>query len=331
MASGTTTWDERLESLHGLPPGGFGGTFDDWVAALHPDDRAECIALVEEALANPGTYRLYHRSIWPDGSVHSIECRGTVLTDASGQPIGTTGVAFDVTAQQNVVDTLQRALLPAFLPRVPGVTLASRYRAADDQTDIGGDWYAAISLPDGCVGLAIGDVAGHGLGAVAQMAAARFSLRALALDELRPEVVLDRLNNVVRSFHENALITTTYGIVDPREKTWTSATAGHVPPLVRSESGDVSFLDTKPGPPLGVETEFVSTTIGLEGSSHLLLYTDGLIERRKEDLDRGLARLKSVARTAPQDPELFCDAILEGMIGNRTMTDDVALVVVALN
>ena len=98
MASGTTSWDERLEAMHGLPPGGFGGTFDDWVAALHPDDRAECIALVEEALANPGTYRLHHRSIWPDGSVHSIECRGIVLTDAAGQAIGTTGVAFDVTA-----------------------------------------------------------------------------------------------------------------------------------------------------------------------------------------------------------------------------------------
>src|SRR6476620_5280557 len=81
MASGTTTWDPRLEELHGLPPGGFGGTFADWVAALHPDDRATCIARVEQALADPGPYVLVHRTTWPDGSLHTIECRGMVIVD----------------------------------------------------------------------------------------------------------------------------------------------------------------------------------------------------------------------------------------------------------
>ena len=66
MASATTVWDTRLEALHGLPPGGFGGTFEDWVAALHPDDRAECLRRVERALADPGPYLLLHRAILPE-------------------------------------------------------------------------------------------------------------------------------------------------------------------------------------------------------------------------------------------------------------------------
>jgi PAS domain-containing protein len=86
MAAGTTTWDVRLEELHGLPPGGFGGTFEDWLASLHPEDRAECLARVERALASPGPYVLLHRTIWRDGSVHYIECRGTVLTDEVARP-----------------------------------------------------------------------------------------------------------------------------------------------------------------------------------------------------------------------------------------------------
>ena len=187
MASGTTTWDERLEEMHGLPPGGFGGTFDDWVAALHPDDRAECIARVETALAHPGPYVLLHRTTWSDRSEHYIECRGTVLVDDEGQPTGTTGVAIDVTGrerreaaviealaqQQNLVQTLEESLLPVVLPSVPGVSVSARHRAAETGTEIGGDWYAVIALPSGKLGVAIGDVAGHGLAAVADMAAAR--------------------------------------------------------------------------------------------------------------------------------------------------------------
>src|SRR3954471_16397202 len=140
MALGTTTWDARLEELHGLAPGQFGGTFEDWLEALYPEDRAECLARVDAALGNPGPYVLHHRTVWPDGSVHHIECRGMVLVDEDGTPTGTTGVAIDVTErerrraamadalvdQRELVQTLQRALLPAVIPRVPGVTVTTR-------------------------------------------------------------------------------------------------------------------------------------------------------------------------------------------------------------
>ena len=152
IASGVTTWDERLEEMHGLPPGGFGGGYEDWVASLHPDDRATCIERVEQALAHPGPYELRHRTIWPDGSLHSIECRGTVLVDDEGQPTGTTGVAIEVTMRDQLVQVFQRALLPASLPTVPGVTLVARYRASERRNNIGGDWYAANPAPVGTPG-----------------------------------------------------------------------------------------------------------------------------------------------------------------------------------
>jgi len=201
MASGSSVWDTRLEALHGLPPGGFGGTFDDWVEALYPDDRPECLRRVERALAKPGPYVLLHRCTWPDGSLHWIECRGRVVVDANGAPTGTIGVAIDVTAREqqaaevvreleaehHLVERLQHAILPTALPSVPRVTLATRYTAAAGPAIVGGDWYASVPLPEGRLGIAIGDVSGHGLAAVADMADARFSLRALALGEERPE------------------------------------------------------------------------------------------------------------------------------------------------
>ena len=219
MASATTIWDVRLEELHGLPPGGFGGTFDDWLAALHPDDRAECLRRVEDAIERRGAYVLLHRTTWPDGSVHWIECRGRVVVDDEGMPTGTIGVAMDVTDREqagvlvtaaldekaDLLSSLQQALLPSVLPSVAGVTVAARYVAT--RSNIGGDWYAVVPLPGGRLGLGIGDVAGHGLAAVADMAGARFSLRALAMDEPDPQRVMTRLNEAVQLFEDDALVT----------------------------------------------------------------------------------------------------------------------------
>ena len=139
MATGVTTWDERLEEMHGLPPGGFGGEYEDWVASLYPGDRAACIERVEQALAEPGPYVLLHRTIWPDGSVHSVQCRGTVLVDDEGRPTGTTGVAIDVTMRQQLVQIFQWALLPTSLPTYARHDAAVRYRAAERRHNVGGD------------------------------------------------------------------------------------------------------------------------------------------------------------------------------------------------
>lgn len=328
MASGVTTWDSRLEEMHGLPPGGFGGTFADWVAVLHPDDRETCIATVNDALAAPGPYILRHRTTWRDGSVHMIECRGTVLVDDDGQPTGTTGVAIDVTSRERLVDTLQQALLPRALPVAPGTAVAARYRPAETNTEMGGDWYAVVALPDGCLGVAIGDVAGHGLDAVADMAAARFSLRALALTERRPEVVLDRLNQVVRVFEGDTMITALYGVLDPSDNTWTYASAGHVPAVLCRSDGTTRLLDECLDPPLGIATGFSARQEVLTPGDTLLLYTDGLVERRVQGID--LDWLRRACEQGPTEPESLCDHVLDALLGDSANTDDVAVVAVNL-
>ncbi len=344
MASGSTTWDVRLEELHGLAAGGFGGTFEDWLAALYPEDRAECLATVEKALAGPGPYTLLHRTVWPDGTVHHIECRGLVLVDDTGAPTGTTGVAIDVTdrernkqalsaafaVQDEVIQTLQRALLPPVLPHVEGITLAARYLAAQRHIAIGGDWYAVLPFPDERLGLAIGDVAGHGLAAVADMAAARFSLRALALSEETPDRVLEQLNNVVREFQRDTMITALYGILDPTTRTWTYATAGHCPAVVRQPDGTTVLLDDQCDPPLGYATSLRLHSAELPPGSTLVLYTDGLIERRTEPITTGLDRLIAACGTGPSDPEALCDHLTVEMFQGVTVDDDVAIIVAKL-
>jgi PAS domain S-box-containing protein len=339
IAEGVTVWDVRLEELHGLPPGGFGGTFEDWVAALHPDDRAACLRRVERALADPGPYLLLHRTTWPDGSVHWIECRGRVVVDSEGVPTGTVGVAGDVTERErrhaqlaaevaekrDLVNSLQRALLPSNLPTVPGVTVAARHEASLS-TVVGGDWYAVVPLPGDRLGIGIGDVAGHGLESVADMAAVRLTLRALAMGEADPAYVLGRVDEEVQRFQGHALITALYGVADPGAGTWVFANAGHCPAVIR-RGGVARLVDAPAQAPLGLGTAFRGEQHPLPSGATLLLYTDGLVERRGEPLTVGFGRLLGAVDAGPDDPEALADHVLDAMLGDGANEDDVALVV----
>ena len=325
IGTGVIAWNERLEEMHGLPPGGYGGTFEDWVAGLHSDDRAGFVAEVEAAVHDRRPYMLIYRTTWADGSVHSLECRGAVLVDDAGHPVGTTGVAIDITERERLVQTLQRALLPTALPVVPGVKLAARYRPAEGRIELGGDWYSAVALSDGRLGVAIGDVAGHGLAAVTHMASARFSLRALALSGDTPDVVLSLLDSVCRTFEAQALITALYGVLDPNRQTWSYATAGHLPPLVCSIDGSAIVLDPIIGPPLGFSARRTNE-VTLNPGDTVLLYTDGLIERRSETLAEGIERLRVVSQHGPHDPDELCDYLVHKMLPDGGTEDDAALI-----
>jgi PAS domain S-box-containing protein len=344
MAAGRTVWDERLEELHGLEPGGFGGTFEDWVEALHPDDRAECLARVEVALADPAPYILLHRTNLPDGSVRFIECRGTVLTDAEGNPTGTTGIAFDVTDRQHrhaelaeelahereLVQTLQYVLLPTDLPHVAGAKVAARYLASESSVDVGGDWYAILPLSSHELGIAIGDVAGHGLDAVADMASARFSLRALGLSGAPPATVLAQLSQIVQVFDPDTMITALYGTLDTRSRTWTYASAGHCSAVLRDPDGTTRLLDDGCDPPLGIATTFHEHAVELKPGATLVLYTDGLVERRREHIDLGFERLRRACETGPSDPQELCEHLLETVRAEPT-DDDIAIIAVGVD
>jgi PAS domain S-box-containing protein len=341
-STGKTQWDARLEAMHGMTPGSFGGTFDDWYESLHPEDRAECVARVRAALADPGPYVLLHRSIWPDGSVHWLEGRGRVLVDAAGRPTGSVGVVLDVTEREEreaaltrqlaedsrLIQNVQRALLPVRMPQVAGVEYAARYETAPGSA-IGGDWYAFVPLGDERLGIAIGDVAGHGLSAIAEMAHVRYSLRTLAYLHDDPAVVLAQLSELVQVFSPDTMVTALYGTLDPRSGCFEYSLAGHFPPLLCSADG-CEMVEVPPDPPLGLGETYRSHHLSLEPGTTLVGFTDGIVERRAESIVLGLQRLQAKAGTAPRHPDALCEHLIREMLGEQPNDDDAAVVAVRL-
>jgi PAS domain S-box-containing protein len=222
------------------------------------------------------------------------------------------------------VEMLQRSLLPDRLPRVPGGQIAARYMPGG--ADVGGDWYDAIELDDGRLGVAMGDVVGHGIGAASLMGQLRHATRAYALEGLSPAAVLDRLDHLVRSLDDGQMATLIYLVVDPGLRSLCLASAGHVPPLVVGPDGRGSFLDKAPDPPLGVFDTggHAELEAELRPGSTLVLYTDGLVEERGVSIDAGLEALREAAKD-PGDPEELCDRLVQAMLAVHPANDDIAV------
>jgi serine phosphatase RsbU (regulator of sigma subunit) len=230
-------------------------------------------------------------------------------------------------AEQETLLAVQQALLPSEPPIGSAFEVCLRYRAADRVANLGGDWYAVVPLPGDRLGLAIGDVVGHGLASVALMAEIRFALRAVASEDLPPPEVLRRLHSLVNRFDPDAMCTAVYGVIDAERLEWEQAVAGHPPPLLRD--GDRSrFLElAPPGPPLGAgnDVHYPIGRVALPPAATLLLYTDGLVERRGESIDRSLHRLRQAVVQGPPDPDDLCGELL-GSLAAAPVEDDVALV-----
>jgi serine phosphatase RsbU (regulator of sigma subunit)/anti-sigma regulatory factor (Ser/Thr protein kinase) len=224
------------------------------------------------------------------------------------------------------VEMLQRSLLPDKLPLLPGVRIAARYRPGGAGVNVGGDWYDAIPLDDGRVGLAMGDVVGHGLGAASLMGQLRHAARAYALEGHSPPGVLDRLDRLVRSLQGAQMATLLYLVVEPDLTTLRFASAGHVPPLVVGPDGEPRFLEGAPNPPLGVfdSSGHEEVSAELEPGSTIVLYTDGLVEERGVSIDAGLDALREAARN-PADPEELCDHLVDTMLAIHPAHDDIAI------
>jgi PAS domain S-box-containing protein len=342
IGSGIAVWDERLEAMNGLAPATFGGTYDDWVASLHPADRAETIARVEAAVADPGPYVLLHRSRWPDGSVHWLEGRGRVLTDDDGRPTGSIGVVLDVTEREEraaelerqaaedhrLIQNVQRALLPVRMPKVAGIEFAARYEAAPGSA-IGGDWYEVIPLPDGRLGVAIGDVAGHGLSAVAEMAHVRFSLRSLSYLQEDPSTVLAQLSQLVRVFAPDTMVTALYGTLDPDSGAFEFSLAGHFPPALCGP-GSCELVEVPADPPLGLGEEYALHSVTVDRGTTLIAFTDGLLERRSESITLSLQRLTATCAPGPRQPDALCEHLMHEMLRGLPSTDDAAVIAMRL-
>ena len=205
------------------------------------------------------------------------------------------------------VEMLQRSLLPDKLPEIDGIQVAARYMPGG--ADVGGDWYDAIPLDGGRVGVAMGDVVGHGIGAAALMGQLRHAMRAYALEGHPPAGVLDRLDRVVRSLEGGQMATLLYLVMEPDHGTVSFASAGHVPPLVISPDGEAAYLDSAPNPPLGVfeSPEHKEMTTHLPPGSTIVLYTDGLVEERGVSIDQGLEALRLAASQDACHPRELCD------------------------
>ena len=234
--------------------------------------------------------------------------------------------------EHRIAETLQRSLLPQTLPSLPGIALSARYLPAASEAEVGGDWYDAISLGEGRVLLVMGDVSGKGLAAASTLGALRNAIRAYALDGHGPAEIADRVNRFVLTepAHEH-MATLVLAVFDPVEGKLTWVNAGHPPPLILDGEGTPHFLEGARSVPLGVLPfpgyEEESTT--LEPGSAIVLYTDGLIERRGEHLDEGLELIADAAGQGMLDPEALCDRLLASALPGAAPSDDVALLVLS--
>ncbi|MET8906278.1 SpoIIE family protein phosphatase [Micromonospora sp. NPDC004551] len=227
--------------------------------------------------------------------------------------------------EHRIAVTLQRSLLPRRLPEIAGLDLAVRYEPASAQTEVGGDFYELVML-DGHLLVAIGDVAGHSLHAATVMAELRHAVRAYAVEGHPPGVILDRVNELMRTLLPTELATICLLLLDPGSGLIRLASAGHLPALI-SNDGRIEFVQQS-APLLGVraprppDLEFV-----LPAGATMVLYTDGLIERRDATIDEGMAALGAVATRVDDDLDQFCQRLLIELAPPE-IHDDVAVVAV---
>jgi serine phosphatase RsbU (regulator of sigma subunit)/anti-sigma regulatory factor (Ser/Thr protein kinase) len=232
-------------------------------------------------------------------------------------------------SEHRAAETLQLSLLPGRLPEVDGVRLAARYLPAGAGAQVGGDWYDAIRV-DGWLGLVVGDVEGRGIAAASKMGQLRTALRAYALKETHPGVVLESLNRFVHGLGSPHFATIACIVLDPATGEIRMANAGHPPPLVVDPDGRARYLDVPLSPPIGAvaDARYPERSEHLVAGATLVLYTDGLVERRSVTLTDGLRRLQDVARRSLGEPRTMLDRVLEELAGGDR-GDDVALLAVA--
>lgn len=321
LVTGETSWTGELYEIFRDRADRLPLALDEIPDHVHPEDapdvRRALTALTE--LHRPQTFE------FRVGERHIAATAEPVLDDL-GRPIAFRGVMQDITARREVEEQLaqsrlelerqrvrlaeemQRALLPEVRTDLPGLRVAVRYHPAENTAQVGGDWYEATALPDGRVLIVIGDASGHGLPAAARMAQLRNALLGVAFTGAGPAAILRCLNRLVLQVQEQtATATAVVAHFDPATRRLTWARAGHPAPIL-VRGGRARRLRNDFGPLLGATEEAVyrATTVALRPGDLVLLYTDGLVERRGGDLADPARALRRAAREgggAPADPE----------------------------
>jgi len=237
-------------------------------------------------------------------------------------------LSLELAHEHRVAVTLQRNLLPRQLSEVVGVSTAARYLPSSDE--VGGDWYDVFELPQGNLGIAIGDVAGHGLRSAALMGQLRTALHAYAMEGHDPSRTLELLDRFIQETPEFAMATAAYGVLDPDTGTVRLASAGHLPPVVIG-GGQARLVEVEPAAPLGAVLYRRQEAVEFELAAEevLLLYTDGLVEVPHVPLDDTLEDL--VALVAPATSAEEACQLAVGVLPLQRLRDDVALVAVRLD
>jgi sigma-B regulation protein RsbU (phosphoserine phosphatase) len=231
---------------------------------------------------------------------------------------------------------LHRSLLPTALPAIPGIDLAARYVTGSGT--VGGDWYDVFVVPDGKLGVVVGDVAGSGLAAAVIMGRMRSALRAYVLETSDPETALRMLDRKIQYFEPDAMATVLYGLYTPWTGEFVISSAGHLPPVLAVPGEQAGVLPVQPDPPIGTvdDHERRSATVVIPPGALLFFFTDGLVERRDQSLDLGIGRVAaaldemiaaSTSRSGRPVPlaEDTCAAVMRALVGNAAAQDDIAV------
>lgn len=341
LVTGTVTWSEQVYTVFGRDPRQGPMSLDELPRHVPPEDLPALEANIRQLLRACRPIDHAFRVTTPTGVRH-VRIVAETEQDAEGDAVEVHGFFQDITAakdierelierqiaalahrsqlnaERDLAARLRRALLP--LPRqslrLAGLQIDVAYQSAEEGLDVGGDWYSAIGLPDGSVFLVVGDVAGHGVESVGTMAQLRFTAKGMAVTGTPLTGILKRLNFLLLHNGDSRVGTTATVIMaryapDTRTLTW--ARAGHLPPLlVRARRA--RYLDLPEGVLLGAARDvedgrYREATVVLHPGDRLFLYTDGLIERPGEDMERSLGRLAYAVTTPP-----VRDASLEQLV-----------------
>ncbi|HEX6844342.1 MAG TPA: SpoIIE family protein phosphatase, partial [Actinomycetota bacterium] len=299
----------------------------DRFPAVSPDPEGAWIAL--PLLTAAGAIGFVQFGFPDEAAIHeaSIESLRTVAAQAAQAMDRARLFAME----HEVARVLQESLLPPSQTATPAFEVATRYQAGADHLEVGGDWFEVVHLDGDRLAIAVGDVVGRGLNAAAAMGQLRSAVRALALQNLGPIGVLDALEDFARRTPGAEMSTVVYGELDPDSGEFRFASAGHPPPLLEADE-TVEVLEGGRSPLLAVGTggePRPDHVVRIPPGATLVLYTDGLVERRGEPIDRGIQRLgRALRATAAEEPEDRIDELLERMLGGVERDDDVALLCV---
>lgn len=243
----------------------------------------------------------------------------------AGDRVAAAVSAHKLAIEHDASDLLERNLMPRALPSYPGLELAARYVPAE--RNVGGDWYDAFVNPSGELWLVVGDVAGHGLAAAVVMGRARSTLRSYAFLGWPPDEVLRYVDKKLAHFEPGVMVTAVCAVSAPPFEEWVVSCAGHPPPVVALAGEAASLVGATADQPLGFAEDLARNRamVRLPPGAVLVLYTDGLVERRLEPLDIGLARL--VGAVSATDPDSVCNRIMQQLVGSDVPDDDIALLV----